>query len=363
MKIRSIQYWRAIAALMVVVAHSLLHPLPFPTPSLRRLGSFGVLLFFVISGFIMVYTTGKGRFAPGNFLRRRIERIVPLYWLVTGGVVILALLAPGVLRNTTFSFSQLLMSCLFIPYARSNGEIVPLMKLGWTLNYEMFFYLSFAAMAWVRTEIRVAALTVFFLILIALGQWIAPTAAIPYFFTRPVILTFCVGMGIGLWHLHHGDKAASRLSPLLLAASAAALTLAGFLVTPDSAINPPTDSLFTLAAGALVLLGLRVENRMPASRPGLLLGEASYALYLVHMYVVAAVLLIVHRLTGASLPWLEVPLAIGLSILSAILVLVLIERPIGRWLRGWRTGKRGKDKALPPPGEPRSYPAPSGEPL
>ncbi|MBB3924848.1 exopolysaccharide production protein ExoZ [Sphingobium jiangsuense] len=334
MKIRSIHYWRVVAALMVVVAHTLLHPLPFPTPSLRRLGSFGVLLFFVISGFIMVYTTGKANFDPWRFLRRRMERIVPLYWLVTFAVAALAIAAPWLLKNTEFSVRQLILSCLFIPYARGDGEIVPLMKLGWSLNYEMFFYLVFACASRLRAAARVAAVTGVFLLLVLLGTAIGGGGAIVTFFTQPVILSFCVGMGIGLWYLHGGMDRGSPAAPVL-AIAAAGLIAAGFLIPTASAINPATDGLFTLAAAAMLVLGLRVEHRLPASPAGLLLGDASYAMYLVHMYVVGAVILVGQRLGHGSAA-LDLLLTIGITIAASVLIHLRIERPIGKALRGWR---------------------------
>lgn len=335
MKIRSVQYWRAVAALMVVIAHALLHPLPFPTPSLRRLGSFGVLLFFVISGFIMVYTTGRTRFDPWKFLRRRMERIVPLYWLVTFAVAFLALFAPFLLKNTEFSIGQLILSCLFIPYARGDGEIVPLMKLGWSLNYEIFFYLIFACASRLRAEARVMAVIAFFLLLVLYGIAAPSDIPIVYFFTQPVILSFCVGMLLGLWHLRGGMER-SPPPPLLIAALAAGLIAAGFLIPTRSAINPATDGLFTLAAAAMLLLGLRLENRLPVSPAGLLLGDASYAMYLVHMYVVGAVVLIGQRLLGQPVAAFDVVLTVAITLAASIFIHLRIERPIGKALRGLR---------------------------
>ena len=62
------------------------------------LGAAGVDLFFVISGFIMVYTTHGSFGQPGasaSFLRRRVIRIVPIYWLYTNVTVLLLAFAPA----------------------------------------------------------------------------------------------------------------------------------------------------------------------------------------------------------------------------------------------------------------------------
>ncbi|MET1755162.1 acyltransferase [Novosphingobium sp. RD2P27] len=333
MKIRSIQYLRATAALLVVVAHALLHPLAHAEATYQRLGSFGVLLFFVISGFIMIYTTGTGAFAPGKFLRRRIERIAPLYWLVTFGVSFLAIFAPTLLKNTTFSWDQLIKSLFFIPYARENGEIVPLMKLGWTLNYEMFFYLAFASLAFLSARSRVLLVTLLFVLLVIAGAVVPFESAIPLFLTAPLLLTFCVGMGVGLLYQRQSFLACdARLAPIWLGSAAVFIALA--LNAPQTApLSPFTDATFALAAASLVLLGLCSERLLPDWRFGLLLGDASYSLYLVHMYLVAATGLIVGRLVGSDMPALSIASAIGASVIAAIAVHLIVEKPIGRWLR------------------------------
>jgi exopolysaccharide production protein ExoZ len=142
LKLHSVQYLRGIAALSVVVAHSISHPLPSPPFESVLIGHAGVLLFFVISGFIMVTITGD-RFEPLAFIKHRIVRIVPLYWLVTIATAASAVLIPSVFKNTTMSVSHFVASLLFIP-ARNPVDprvIEPVMKLGWTLNFRCSFTL------------------------------------------------------------------------------------------------------------------------------------------------------------------------------------------------------------------------------
>lgn len=333
MRIRSIQYLRAVAALLVVVAHALLHPINHVDVTYRRMGSFGVLLFFVISGFIMVYTSGKDRFDAPAFLRRRAERVVPLYWLVTLGVALLAIAAPAFLRNTTFSWTQLAGSLLFIPYARDNGEIVPLMKLGWTLNYEMFFYIVFAGCASLSAGRRVLVVTLLFVALTATGAAFTFTDTIPRFYTEELLLTFCVGMGVGLLYLREWRGVVSARAAPVWAAAALLFAALGFLIPQPTPLGPRTDAMFTLAGAALLMLGLCLEKRVPFSRIGLTLGDASYAMYLTHMYFVAAAIVIVRRFVGTAMPWLEVVSAIALSVVFAVPVYSFVERPIQRRLR------------------------------
>ena len=67
-KLYSVQYLRGLAAVLVVIAHASAHPLLAPTYLQLRLGQFGVYLFFVISGFIMVAISGAGKFSALEFL-------------------------------------------------------------------------------------------------------------------------------------------------------------------------------------------------------------------------------------------------------------------------------------------------------
>ena len=127
-----------------------------PCPDLT-LGNAGVDLFFVISGFVMVYASERmfGR-AGGQlqFITRRLIRIVPLYWLVTPLYLVMALAIPAFEKS--YSVASVVASYLFIPWPRLDGIMQPLVGQGWTLNYEMFFYAIFAAAILAPRRIAVA---------------------------------------------------------------------------------------------------------------------------------------------------------------------------------------------------------------
>ena len=108
-------------------------------------GGAGVDIFFVISGFIMVYTTMDREITPWSFMADRIARIVPAYWAATLGVFFLALVAPSLLQTSHMQWGELFKSLVFVPFRKANGLVQPVLFVGWTLNYEMFFYLMFAA--------------------------------------------------------------------------------------------------------------------------------------------------------------------------------------------------------------------------
>jgi exopolysaccharide production protein ExoZ len=116
----TVQYLRAIAALMVAYFHTMIQ-IPAYTHYFRQylLGSqalsSGVDIFFVISGFIMLISNRNTR--PGVFAVRRVIRIVPLYWVLTAVTACLTLLYPQLFRTTVLSLEYFLKSLFFIPYA------------------------------------------------------------------------------------------------------------------------------------------------------------------------------------------------------------------------------------------------------
>src|SRR6218665_919655 len=198
-KFVTIQYLRGFAALFVLASHALLYPVVEHHLGYGRLGWLGVILFFVISGFIMVAVTGEGRFSAPDFLRRRFIRVVPMYWGATLLAAVLALLAPQFFKTTIYDTGQLIQSLLFIPfYNPATEDIRPLYKLGWTLNYEIFFYVCFALLAFLGAQSRVVWLTVAFTALALLGMLFQPQPPIPQFYTSFMPLAFCAGAWLGL---------------------------------------------------------------------------------------------------------------------------------------------------------------------
>lgn len=296
-KFLTIQYLRGLAAMFVLASHALLYPLVEHNRDFGRLGWLGVILFFVISGFIMVAVTGEGRFAPLEFLRRRFIRVVPMYWTATLVAAALAYFAPHLFKTTVYDGTQLLLSLLFIPFHNAvSGGIHPLYKLGWTLNYEMFFYLCFALLAFLGVGARVIWLTLAFATLVVLGVIFEPQSAIPQFYTSYMPLAFCAGAWLGLATLR--GKVGTMPQKLIYVAMVIGLAalVEGFAWGHEVVEDGVAFIGFVIFASALVLLAVRLEPVLP--RVALLerIGDASYSIYLSHIYVVAILSGIAFRL-------------------------------------------------------------------
>ena len=341
--ILGIQLLRGVAATAVVISHvqwDLTNHLSLPTalPEQLSLGNAGVDLFFVISGFVMVYSSEDLFGRPGamrEFLVRRVARIVPLYWLVT--TLMLAYVLLRGFGPSDASPGLAVSSYLFIPFQRPSGEMGPLYGVGWTLNYEMFFYCLFALALLARRGIAVAALTAFYLA-IALFHVMSGGLPLPFgYWSDPLILEFTVGMLLALAY-----QSGFRL-PVLGAALLLAAAIASFAVsfTPWFSGLPRwivwgIPSAFTVAALTFSSSPLRLAG---VGR----WGDASYALYLTHPMVIAAARIAAQHgyLPPLKMPWLYLGGIVIASIVLSVVVYERIERPMTVYCRrALRSGMR-----------------------
>jgi exopolysaccharide production protein ExoZ len=263
-RFESLHYTRGAAALMVVLFHALVNSRQ------PGVGFAGVDIFFVLSGFLMWKIGRDSR--PSLFLMKRALRIVPLYWLATSIIFMFAEF--GFTNRVKPDLGHLVSSLLFVPYATDYG-VFPLLQVGWTLNYEVAFYLVFALT--LSTRYQAETITGLFVALSILHPWATGTVAT--FFTDPIILEFVAGIWLARAH---------RFLPARIDVG---LALVGFglvyALTPDS-----SHTLLGRAtcAVAIVAGGLIVERsgRLPRIPALAFLGEASYSIYLFHLFAVGA---------------------------------------------------------------------------
>ncbi|KFC70987.1 Acyltransferase 3 [Bosea sp. LC85] len=300
----------------------------------------GVDVFFVISGFIMVHTSRK-LFAtvdgPRVFLSRRIARVVPIYWAIVTVYLVIGQLAPAALNRDAPDLSAILTTYLFIPFPQPNGVVHPVYALGWTLNYEMFFYSIFAGALLLQRERAVLAVAAVLLSLVAFGR-VSQALPVPLaFWSEPIVLEFVFGMALALL-----AEKGCLLSPMgRFGLFAIALLLLHLdLAKPGGALLLPQvlaygiPAAFLVAAAVLGPVSLAwssVEYTVAA------LGDASYALYLVHPFAIRAL----RELFAYG--GLATGMGIGAFVISAVLAAVVlalvvyrfVEKPMTQVVRGW----------------------------
>lgn len=333
----SIQYLRGISAVMVIFYHAAIQSTALSGIHVPALGKFGVDIFFIISGFVM-WTGISGRAAsPVVFLKKRFCRIVPLYWSFTLIAALVALLMPGILRSTIFDLPHLVASLAFIPWvnpAASNAHILetltPVVSPGWTLNFEMLFYVMFASILILPRYLAFLALALEMMTLHYVASLFAGKAPIAAFYSQGVMFEFLFGVAIAIINAQY------RPSLRLAAVSLVPLALA-ILLWAD--LTQPVESRWLwlgLPAMAIVAALVGLENAGWIPRIDWLgrIGAATYSIYLSHVFVIAATRTGIQMSGAAGLlmqPLVFVPSAIVASVGIGICVHYWIERPLTVW--------------------------------
>ncbi len=320
----SIQYLRALAALSVVLFHAGergdMH---------FTIGAAGVDVFFVVSGFIMMAISDSRPTRPVAFLRNRFLRIAPSYWAATVAMLLGGLL--GLFPNLQITLAHTLGSFLFVPIpSPSNGQLWPLLVQGWTLNYEIFFYVVFALTLFAPSKLRLALLAGTFGLFSVAGMLIAPTSPLIAFYTAPVILEFVAGAAIAkLWR--HG-----QLPPAWVGVILVTLAIAGFATIEIRHMPFGAWSCGPLAVLLVTgALSIEIGGWLPKLRPLAYLGDSSYSIYLWHTFAISVLLKAATIITIP--PVLLVVASVAVGTLAGIIAYEGLERPLQFLLRGKRS--------------------------
>lgn len=309
----NIQMLRAFAALNVVLYHIIGISAKYGHPAgllagLEGWGRNGVDVFFVISGFIMVYIQHRNPSPPGTFLAKRIRRIVPIYWLLTGLIVGLYLLWPGAFRSFAMD-GKLILSSLFFLTELQGGDPRPVLYVGWTLEYEMLFYAVFA----LGLLLPAVALQRLFVC--------AVLGALMLLGTDAIVIEFLFGMACAVAIIHLAPGQARALGGPAFALGVAGL-LASLWLQPDW----HRSLLYGVPAGLLVFGAAAIpQGRLPLP---VFLGDASYSIYLVQVLTIP----LFYRLATRALPdWPGEGLALACLAFTAAVgsaVYLMLERPL-----------------------------------
>jgi exopolysaccharide production protein ExoZ len=333
----SVQALRAIAALAVVLCHfdqlnAWLAGRKDPYP-LDQLSS-GVDLFFVISGFVMVYSSGDLFGAKGGwltFFTRRVARIVPPYWIA------MAIAVP--VMSLPSDWGSLLGSYLFFPYLSASGNFGPVYGVGWTLNFEMYFYALFSAAVFLRRDIAVSVLCGTLCVIVLLGYLLQPSFAPLKFWSDPIIMEFAFGMALALLYIR-GTQIPTAIRIGLVVAGVAAIIFFNNR-SPPSGFRVVQWGIPAAMIFAGTVLG-RDINFGWFRGPVKALGNASYALYLAHPLMIAAVLLGWPLGINRYPKMMVLFLAIVCAQAASVAVYYLFERRFSKFIN------RHHHKAMPP---------------
>jgi len=309
-----IQCLRAVAALLVVAYHAVdqwtTHRAGYTGGDYWPNGSAGVDIFFVISGLVMTISAQRnaGRANPAwTFSKDRIIRIVPLYWIVTTLKIAAVLAAPAMASRTTLDPFYVFGSYTLLPLRDAAGVIRPVLPVGWTLTYEMLFYILVAAALMIRmplTRVCVPALLAF-----AALAFVGPEGG----FANTIALEFLLGIAIG------NSIPYLQSLPLTIGIIAGSIGFATLLTVPigNGSVRPLT---WGLPAACIVAATVSIEMSIRHLLPRWLqaAGNASYATYLTHGFVVPVVFILCAR--SISLDWAGLTATIIITLMASAIV-------------------------------------------
>jgi len=328
--LQSLQILRAVAATTVVYHHTHLNP---------NFGVFGIDLFFVLSG-LVISMVAESRASPVEFVSDRLTRIVPLYWLLTTAMLAIAAVEPGLLKSTTVNAGNYIKSIFFIPYFKENGSLTPVLPVGWTLNYEMLFYV-FAAVS-IATGAKKAFFVVTAVLLVAawtLGHVLPPHLAVGELLRSDRLFEFILGM------------LAWKCTNLVLLRRLPALASLGFIAIlyslmawcdATSVVRFPPLIVYGIPSLLIVLLTVRLESSLHYINDAVVtllshLGDASYATYLSHLFVIE----FLRRLVVPHFPGIAPDGAAGafVTVVACLMagsaIYMLMDRQCVRYSRQW----------------------------
>jgi len=344
MKLYGIQCLRGLAALLVIFVHMHIWEIKnLPTthvlPDIFKIGDIGVDIFFLLSGFIMAYVTPKGLNSfseQKDFLYRRFTRIFPLYWLILFSVLSIRLVKPELVTKDV----DILKSIFLLPQ-----DHVLALQVGWTLIYELYFYLLVSFVFRFNQKFRLfIGLTLFACILLINYSLNVPdfnrNRYLQLIFS-PFNLEFLFGLLLGL----RINKLAvfNKLLSFSILVVALILVYLAYLYMPFVDSYPNNNSLYRVAyegiPSALLLLAvLQIERGKFARFPQILisLGEWSYSIYLIHVPLLVGS----YRLLAVFLPkvsplvlWFSNALILAMIIIAGYIVNRFIEKPILAYMK------------------------------
>ena len=321
LKFNSLQAGRALAALVVVLHHGVgasrdfVALVPEPLNTIGAFGYLGVDFFFILSGFIIYYTNIRKIGTPGwpaRYLQGRFFRVYLPYWAVTGVLVTAYLLVPSLSAGARET--ELVSSFLLVP-----SRVKPILSVGWTLQHEVMFYALFllgALSGRLLTVIAVWAVAILGYAALSDG-W----HDLLKFALHPINLEFIAGMGIA-WCFIAGQAARPLGAALGLAAGVALFAVAGFDRDWSVFIG------LGLASVVSMMVALEAAGKLRVAALWVLLGDASYAIYLIHLPLMS----LTARLC-AKVPVLDnwpaaLATGLGASIAAGLVFHLAFERPL-----------------------------------
>lgn len=362
---------RFALALGVVLFH---YQLQWPWDSMASTGllnraRLGVDAFFILSGFVLTHAYRQAleerRLDYRRFLAARFARVYPAHVAVLAFVLVMvgtATLIGAEFDRRLYNPLGLLTTVLLVHAWLPETIVAEWNGPSWSLSAEWFAYLAFPAFAWLglilarRPWVLLALAGLVFLVLDLVYQAAFGDVVVHAELNMGVLRIIPEFLyGVGLYRL--GQRARITRRGAISAAWLSAITLLLLM-------HFKADDRIVVAAAGPLILSLALLSKAGAdralARPSMLAGgEASYALYLVHMPILigwkGVNSALTQRPSAYVLAWWEIACLLSLTLVAAFAVHYLFEGPARTWIR------RRADRLWPAPGA-RAVMAPGSQP-
>ena len=318
-----IQVMRFFCAVCIFVYHSEL---------VGNHGYFGVEMFCIISGFLMMYTT-QTKEARKFFMRKRIFRIVPLYWLLTIFTYCIIWQLPQLSVRSEAKPEYLIKSLFFIPFENGFGFTDPILSVGWTLNYEMLFYIVFFVAIHISHKYRGAIACGIIVALVLVGYGMHPSDAVLKFYTDSFLLEFAFGIAV-YYMVKAVDRGVMNIGRYKALLSGIALFfLLWLLVNPLSDSQIPRCVRIGVPAMVFVIVILLLYRERTFSKRFVELGNLSFSFYLIEYFASAGCRILVERF-GTPLQLCILMVIFVITVLCSYVTYWVVELRFTNWLKG-----------------------------
>lgn len=280
-KLYSINILRFIAASFVLFSHIENKAYQYNILSLEwyKFRGPGVDIFFVMSGFVICLTTARKNITPMEFLKGRMQRILPLYWFFTTLALFIFLYNPSLI-NKSGGYVSVIASYFLIP-----GEHKFLVHNGWTLSYDVYFYIIFAlSLYFLRNKINYIALIAILTLLPAIGMVVLGLDNI--FFFNVILLEYALGIFAYLIYIEL--NLSFILNIFLIVLGAALILFQNIFNVFDTIFGRALEGGVPAFLCVVGIIGLESFFRSHYHKFVKLidrLGDASYSIYLSHPFI------------------------------------------------------------------------------
>lgn len=342
-RLDGVQMLRAVAVLLVAWLHAGQQLGDWRVKEVPHFSAFGIDIFFVISGFIMSWGLLRSRQAPGvatawEFLKRRLIRIYPIYWLFA------IVNSARLLHGHGFFLQNYFPSFLLLPGLYPRYPLV--VAFSWTMVFEMLFYYLLSAVLLVTLKRAVPVFIALLAAAVLVGDVVGVRDPTWTPFSSPLLLEFVFGAIVALIFLRFGQRTEIGMGVLLIGVISSFYLrahpeqggAAGIAMAVSSVGAMRHVMTWGLAAASIVAGVIFWSPRIQglSGRAVISLGNASYSSYLASAIVLEFSVRILIPLGGRSSVAKEV-------LFQAVMVLTVlvagsisykfVESPVIRWMQ------------------------------